>query len=225
MGFERTQGVVAVVKGEGASKSQELAELEDGGEIDTEELLAAQMQAKAAGKELGITFVAFTATPKDKTLQLFGTRPDPARPPSDDNLPAPFHVYSMRQAIEEGFILDVLQNYTSYKVAFNLAHEGGAGFSEVDRDTAMKGIMGWVRLHEYNIAQRVSIVVEHFRAHVAPLLGGQAKAMATTRSRTSAPAAWRWTQGRANTSSSPAAPAAARCATSRRRRSTRSSRG
>ena len=225
MGFERTQGVVAVVKGEGASKSQELAEMEDGGEIDAEELLAAQMQAKAAGKELGITFVAFTATPKDKTLQLFGTRPDPSRPPADDNLPAPFHVYSMRQAIEEGFILDVLQNYTSYKVAFNLAHEGGARYSEVDRDTAVKGIMGWVRLHEYNIAQRVSIVVEHFRAHVAPLLGGQAKAMATTRSRTSAPAAWRWTQGRANTSSSPAAPAAARCATSRRRRSTRSSRG
>ncbi|NUP87416.1 MAG: type I restriction endonuclease subunit R, partial [Burkholderiaceae bacterium] len=247
MGFERTQGVVAVVKGEGASKSQELAEalaagkkivvctlqtfpraldtvrelaategkrfaviadeahssqtnetaaklkevlspaelaeLEDGGEIGTEDILAAQMQAKAAGKELGITFVAFTATPKDKTLQLFGTRPDPSRPPADDNLPAPFHVYSMRQAIEEGFILDVLQNYTSYKVAFNLAHEGGARYSEVDRDTAMKGIMGWVRLHEYNIAQRVHIVVEHFRAHVAPLLGGQAKAMVVTASR------------------------------------------
>ena len=89
----------------------------------------------------------------------------------------------MRQAIEEGFILDVLQNYTSYKVAFNLAHEGGARYSEVDRDTAMKGIMGWVRLHEYNIAQRVHIVVEHFRAHVAPLLGGQAKAMVVTASR------------------------------------------
>src|SRR5690606_12569737 len=164
------------------------AELEDGGEFDTEDLLAAQMQAKAAGKELGITFVAFTATPKDKTLQLFGTRPDPTRPPAEDNLPAPFHVYSMRQAIEEGFILDVLQNYTSYKVAFNLAHEGGAAqggatLSEVDRDTAVKGIMGWVRLHEYNIAQRVSIVVEHFRAHVAPLLGGQAKAMVVTASR------------------------------------------
>ncbi|MDT3672346.1 MAG: type I restriction endonuclease [Aromatoleum sp.] len=245
-GFERTHGVVAVVRGDGGSKSEELAqalaagkkivvctlqtfpfaldkvrelaategkrfaviadeahssqtnetaarlkqvlspaelaELADGGEISTEDILAAQMQAKAAGKELGITFVAFTATPKDKTLQLFGTRPDPTRPPADDNLPRPFHVYSMRQAIEEGFILDVLQNYTSYKVAFNLAHEGRT-LSVVDRDAAMKGIMGWVRLHEFNIAQRVQIVVEHFREHVAPLLDGKAKAMVVTASR------------------------------------------
>lgn len=65
--------------------------------------------------ETGITYVAFTATPKDKTLQLFGTRPYPERVPNNtDNLPAPFHVYSMRQAIEEKFILDVLENYTPY---------------------------------------------------------------------------------------------------------------
>jgi type I restriction enzyme R subunit len=69
----------------------------------------------------GITFVAFTATPKPKTMELFGTRPDPSRPASKDNLPAPFHVYSMQQAIEEKFILDVLQNYTTYKLAFKLA--------------------------------------------------------------------------------------------------------
>ena len=94
----------------------ELAELQDGGEVDTEDLLAAQMAAKAGGAavgnpDAGITYVAFTATPKDKTLQLFGTRPDPARKPSADNVPAPFHVYSMRQAIEERFILDVLKTY------------------------------------------------------------------------------------------------------------------
>ena len=250
MAFERTQGVVAVVKGEGASKSQELtqalaagkkiivctlqtfpfalekvrelaaaegkrfaviadeahssqtnetaaklkqvlspaelAELADGGEISTEDILAAQMEAKAGGKpgdkDGGITFVAFTATPKDRTLQLFGTRPDPTRPPAPDNIPRAFHVYSMRQAIEEGFILDVLKNYTSYKVAFNLAHEGKA-VPEVDKATALKGIMGWVRLHEYNIAQRVGIVVEHFLKHVAHLLGGKAKAMVVTGSR------------------------------------------
>ncbi len=248
MSFERTQGVVAVVTGEGASKSKELAEalsagkkivvctiqtfpfaleevrklaatkgkrfaviadeahssqtnetaaklklvlsaaelaeLQDGGDVTAEDILAAQMAAKAGGEDAGITYVAFTATPKDKTLHLFGTRPDPTRPPAADNIPAAFHVYSMRQAIEEGFILDVLKTYTSYKVAFSLAHHGTTIDSkEVDRSEAMKGIMGWVRLHEYNIAQRVQVVVEHFRKHVAGLLGGQAKAMVVTGSR------------------------------------------
>jgi type I restriction enzyme R subunit len=90
----------------------------------------------------------------------------------------------MRQAIEEGFILDVLKTYTSYKVAFSLAHKGKVIESkEVDKSEAMKGIMGWVRLHEYNIAQRVQVVVEHYRKHVAGLLGGQAKAMVVTGSR------------------------------------------
>ena len=252
MSFERTLGVVAVVTGEGASKSKELAEalsagkkivvctiqtfpfaleevrklaatkgkrfaviadeahssqtnetaaklklvlsaaelaeLQDGAEVTAEDILAAQMAAKAGGEDAGITYVAFTATPKDKTLHLFGTRPDPSRPPAPDNIPQPFHVYSMRQAIEEGFILDVLKTYTSYKVAFSLAHRGRDGVKtidskEVDKSEAMKGIMGWVKLHEYNIAQRVQVVVEHFRKHVAGLLGGQAKAMVVTGSR------------------------------------------
>jgi len=171
---------------------EELADLGDGGEVSCEDLLAAQMAARA--DERGITFVAFTATPKAKTLELFGRRPDPTRPAGADNLPAPFHVYSMRQAIEEGFILDVLQNYTSYKVAFKLAQEGGTlddeggvlDDREVERGAATKGIMGWVRLHPYNIAQKVEIVVEHFRRFVAPLLGGRAKAMVVVGSRVEA---------------------------------------
>ncbi len=131
-----------------------------------------------------ITFVAFTATPKNKTLELFGTRPDPTRKPAPDNVPAPFHVYSMRQAIEEKFILDVLQNYTPYKLAFRLAHNGQElNEKEVERSAAMKGIMGWVRLHPYNIAQKVEVVVEHFREFVAPLLNGKAKAMVVVGSR------------------------------------------
>ena len=78
----------------------------------------------------------------------------------------------------------MLKTYTSYKVAFSLAHKGKTIDSkEVDRSEAMKGIMGWVRLHEYNIAQRVQVVVEHFRRHVAGLLGGRAKAMVVTGSR------------------------------------------
>jgi len=177
-----SQSGEAAAKLKAVLSAEEIAELEDGGEVSTEDLLAAQMAARADDR--GVTFVAFTATPKAKTMELFGTRPDPAQPAGKDNLPAPFHVYSMRQAIEEGFILDVLQNYTSYKLAFKLAHEG-RDYDEamVERSTAMKRIMGWVRLHPYNIAQKVQIVVEHFREHVAPLLTGKAKAMVVVSSR------------------------------------------
>jgi len=189
--------------------AEEMQELADGGEVGTEDLLAANMAARA--NDAGITYVAFTATPKAKTLELFGRRPNPALPASDSNLPAPFHVYSMRQAIEEGFILDVLKNYTPYKLAFKLANgqarspspqsspASGRGsarenqFSipegrewdekEVERSTAMKGIMRWVRLHPYNIIQKVQVVVEHFRENVQPLLEGKAKAMVVVGSR------------------------------------------
>ncbi len=162
--------------------AEELAELRDGGEISTEDILVAAMAARADDGD--ITFVAFTATPKNKTMEIFGTRPDPTRKPSSDNVPAPFHVYSMRQAIEEKFILDVLINYTPYKQAFKLAHEG-QNYDEttVERSAAMKGIMRWVKLHPYNIAQKVQIVVEHFRELVGPLLEGKAKAMVVVSSR------------------------------------------
>ena len=170
--------------GEAAAKlkellsAQEWADLQDGGEVDTEALLAAQMEARSSGAGDGrLTYVAFTATPKAKTLELFG-RPGP------EGLPSPFHVYSMRQAIEEGFILDVLKNYTSYKLAFKLAHNGQEyDEKQVERSTAMKGIMQWVRLHPYNIAQKVQTVVEHYRENVQPLLDGRAKAMVVVGSR------------------------------------------
>ena len=124
---------------------EELADLNDGGEVSAEDILAAQMSTRADDK--GITFVAFTATPKNKTLEIFGTRPDPSRKPANDNVPTPFHAYSMRQAIEEGFILDVLKTYTPYRLAFKLAHEGKEYDEQtVERSAAMKGIMGWVRL-------------------------------------------------------------------------------
>ncbi|MBO7820336.1 type I restriction endonuclease subunit R [Burkholderia pseudomallei] len=167
--------------GEAAAKlkqllsAEEWADLQDGGEIDTEALLAAQMEARTGAK--GLTYIAFTATPKQKTLELFGR-------PSPDGLPQPFHVYSMRQAIEEGFILDVLNNYTTYKLAFRLAHNGEEyDEKQVERSAAMKGIMQWVRLHPYNIAQKVQIVVEHYRESVQPLLDGKAKAMVVVASR------------------------------------------
>ncbi len=161
---------------------EEIAALGDGGEVSAEDLLAAQMSARA--NAIGVTYVAFTATPKSKTLELFGRRPNPDEQPGPGNLPQPFHVYSMRQAIEEGFILDVLLNYTPYRLAFRLA-SGGKEYDEtqVDRSAALKGIMNWVRLHPYNISQKVQIVVEHFRENVAPLLAGKAKAMVVLGSR------------------------------------------
>ena len=168
--------------GEAAAKlkqllsAEELQELADGGEVDTETVLAAQMAAKAS-QEKNITYLAFTATPKQKTLELFGQK-------NADGLPEPFHVYSMRQAIEEGFILDVLKNYTTYKMAFKLAHNGEEyDEQQVEKSEALKGIMHWVRLHPYNISQKVQTVVEHFRENVQPLLNGQAKAMVVVSSR------------------------------------------
>lgn len=174
--------------GEAASKlkaalsPEELEDLKDGGEYSTEDILAAQMKARASDK--GVTYVAFTATPKAKTMELFGRRPDPNAPAGKDNLPEPFHVYSMRQAIEEGFILDVLQNYTPYSLAFRLASEGKElKGDQVERDAAMRGLMSWVRLHPHNISQKVKIVVEHYRSNVAHLLDGRAKAMVVLQSR------------------------------------------
>lgn len=180
-----SQAGEAAAKLKAVLSPEELKEVSDGGEVSAEDILAAQMTARAS--DTGITYVAFTATPKTKTMELFGTRPDPAQPAGPDNLPAPFHIYSMRQAIEEKFILDVLQNYTSYRLAFRLAHDGkDYDDRSVERSAAMKGIMGWVRLHPYNIAQKVQIVVEHFREYVAPLLQGKGKAMVVVASRVEA---------------------------------------
>ena len=174
--------------GEAAAKlkqvlsAEEWQEVEDGGEVGFDDVLRAQMSARTA--DTGITFVAFTATPKAKTLELFGRRPETDQPAGPTNLPEPFHVYSMRQAIEEGFILDVLQNYTTYKLGFQLAHQGKTyDETEVERSAAMKGIMRWVRLHPYNISQKVQEVIEHYRDNVQPLLSGHAKAMVVVGSR------------------------------------------
>lgn len=157
--------------------TSEAEELEDGGEVDIETMLAAEMASRADAKNL--SFYAFTATPKGKTLELFGRK-------NDEGLPEPFHVYSMQQAIEEGFILDVLRNYTTYGTAFKIAEKVGAKTVEdelVDEATATKGLMRWVSLHPTNIAQKVQIIVEHFRENVAHLLDGHAKAMVVASSR------------------------------------------
>ncbi len=150
-------------------------------EISAEDMLAASVESRRASPNL--SYYAFTATPKSKTVELFGCLPNPAEPPSKTNLPEAFHVYSMRQAIEEGYILDVLRNYTSYKVAYNLGQKVTSADTEVDSKKAKVKLGQWVRLHDYNIAQKVVEIVEHFRRKVMGLLNGQAKAMIVTGSR------------------------------------------
>lgn len=157
-------------------------ELEEGTEYSAEDIMLAEMAARTLPGN--VSFFAFTATPKAKTIELFGRRPDPGRPPSDDNKPEPFHVYSMRQAIEEEFILDVLINFMPYRLAYKLAHNGKEYDDEaVEKSEGMKQLARWVRLHPYNISQKVAIIVEHFRQHVGGRLDGQAKAMVVTASR------------------------------------------
>jgi type I restriction enzyme R subunit len=146
-------------------------------ELSTEDVLAEEMNKRADSTNL--SFFAFTATPKAKTLELFGRK-------NAAGIPAPFHVYSMQQAIEEGFILDVLKNYTPYKTAFKLAHNGidyDADQVTIEKSEAVKELMRWVKLHPHNISQKVAVIVEHFRSNVGNQLAGRAKAMVVTGSR------------------------------------------
>lgn len=150
-------------------------------ELTTEDILDATVASRRASSNL--SYLAFTATPKTKTLELFGRLPKPDEAPSKQNKPEAYHVYSMRQAIEEGFILDVLKNYTNYKVAYNLAMKMAGTDQEVESKKAKVKLNQWVRLHDYNISQKVQVIVEHFKDNVMGLLGGQAKAMVVTSSR------------------------------------------
>jgi len=158
--------------------AEEVKEIEEGGEIDVEAVLASEMTERAESEN--ISYFAFTATPKNKTLELFGRK-------GPDGRPREFHLYSMQQAIEEGYILDVLKGYQSYDTALKIAGKAGSGNAgEVEEAAARKGLMRWVQLHPTNISQKVRIIVEHFHANVAHLLEGTAKAMVVTDSRKSA---------------------------------------
>ena len=156
-------------------------EADDDTVLSSEDILDATIAARKGSSNLN--YYAFTATPNPKTLELFGRLPDPELPASKTNLPEAFHVYSMRQAIEEGFILDVLKNYTTYQVAYQLAQKIEDADAEVDSKKAKVKLNKWVRLHEYNISQKVKVIIEHFKDNVMSLLGGQAKAMVVTSSR------------------------------------------
>ena len=161
-----------------------LEQQEEGVELSSEDMLDALVATRKSSEN--ISYFAFTATPKAKTLETFGRLPNPELPPSKDNLPQSFHVYTMRQAIEEGFILDVLKNYTTYNMACQLGLQDGAVDEEVDAKKGASTIAKWVKLHPYNISQKVHVIIEHFRKNVAPLLNRQAKAMVVTDSRKAA---------------------------------------
>lgn len=130
------------------------------------------------GKQDNITTIAFTATPKPMTMQLFGTR-------GSDGQIHEFDLYSMKQAIEEGFILDVLQNYITYQTYYKL-NKTIEDDPELESRRAKRKIAKYIELHETNIAQKVEIIVEHFRTKVKDQLGGRAKAMVVTSSREAA---------------------------------------
>ncbi|MEU8238521.1 DEAD/DEAH box helicase family protein [Actinoplanes missouriensis] len=158
--------------------AEEIKEIEEGGDVDVEAVLAAEMTERAESKN--ISYFAFTATPKNKTLELFGRK-------GADGRPVEFHLYSMRQAIEEGYILDVLRGYQSYDTALKIAGKAeSSNGDEVEESAARKGLMRWVKLHPTNISQKVQIIVEHFHTNVAHLLEGKAKAMVVTDSRRAA---------------------------------------
>lgn len=128
-----------------------------------------------SGKQDNISFFAFTATPKPKTLEKFGRI-------GEDGKPHAFHVYSMRQAIEEGFILDVLKNYITYKTFYKIAKKIEED-PELSSKKASKAIARFVSLHPHNIAQKTEIMIEHFRQVTRHKIGGRAKAMVVTASR------------------------------------------
>jgi type I restriction enzyme R subunit len=132
------------------------------------------------GKAENITFFAFTATPKSKTLELFGEKVVSA---TGEPVYVAFHQYSMRQAIEEQYILDVLKNYTTYKTYYKLANNLGAADLEVPKGKAASALARYASLHPTNLAQKAEIIVEHFRANTAKKIDGSAKAMVVTRSR------------------------------------------
>lgn len=172
--------------GTAASKLQATLALRDASEMEglsIEELLE-KIQASRV-RPNNVSYFAFTATPKHATLTLFGRPADPTRSAGKDNLPVSFHKYPMRQAIEEGFILDVLQGYLPYKTAFNLAEPAKDG-KRVDGKAAKRALAKWLNLHATNVTQKTQFIVEHFAANVAPLLGGTAKAMIVTSSRAAA---------------------------------------
>ncbi|MGG3043475.1 DEAD/DEAH box helicase family protein [Bacillus anthracis] len=155
---------------------REFAEIEGKAEaaiLDDEDKLVQELLTH--GKHKNLSFFAFTATPKQKTLEMFGTK-------HSDGSFQPFHIYSMMQAIEEGFILDVLKNYMTYKTCYKIA-KNTPDNPEVPTSQAVKAVRRYQSLHPHNLQQKTAIMIEQFRAITKDKIGGRAKAMVVTASR------------------------------------------
>jgi type I restriction enzyme R subunit len=161
------------VLGEGLEDA-EAAEAEAEAQSDPDDALLASAQAR--GKQQNLSFFAFTATPKPKTLETFGQV-------GADGHKRPFHTYSMRQAIDEGFILDVLANYTTYSTYYKLANSHPKNDPDMDASKAKAALARFVSLHPYQLEAKAEVIIEHFRQKTAAKLDGNAKAMVVTRSR------------------------------------------
>lgn len=155
---------------------REYAELEaeiEAEQLDFEDEIVQELLTH--GRHKNLSFFAFTATPKEKTLEMFGTK-------QPDGTFKPFHIYSMRQAIEEGFILDVLQNYMTYKTYYRIAKNTSEN-PELSTTQGVKAIKRYQSLHPYTLQQKTAIMVEQFRNVTRHKIGGKAKAMVVTASR------------------------------------------
>ncbi len=170
-----------LTRGDDALAEAERAEASATGEdVDADDVVdAINASAIDRGKHPNLSFIAFTATPKPKTLNLFGQR---VSEPDGSEVHRPFHLYSMRQAIEEGFILDVLGGYTTYATYYKLANHTHDD-PDVPVGKARAALARFVSLHPSNLAQKAEIIVEHFRHKTAGKINGAAKAMVVTRSR------------------------------------------
>ena len=171
-GGESATELKGVLAGEAIKKEAKAKAKEEGLPDYEEEILRAMAKR---GKQPNISFFAFTATPKYKTMEVFGIT-------GPDGKPLPFHLYSMRQAIEEGFILDVLKHYTTYKTYFRLI-KAIEDDPEVDKKKAARALARFMSLHPHNIAQKTEVMVEHFRYFTQHKIRGRAKAMVVTSSR------------------------------------------
>ncbi len=167
-GGETATALKEVLGGEGLRAQASARAAEEG--LEGEHVQALFLSMAKRGRQPNLSFFAFTATPKHKTLKVFGRGGAPA------------HRYTMRQAIEEGFILDVLQHYTTYATYYWLLKEC-ADDPHVERKNAAKTLARFLRLHPHNIAQKTEIMVEHFNAVTRHKIGGRAKAMVVTGSR------------------------------------------
>lgn len=172
-----SQGGEASKKMKEVLASDEPAENGEDEDYTAEDFIREHVEKSAAarGQQSNLSFFAFTATPKYKTLAVFGYK-------GTDGKPKPFHLYSMRQAIEEGFILDVLQNYTTYELYFKLS-KAIEDDPQLNKKKASRAIGYFVNFHPHNLAQKTEIIIEHFRQVVAKKIGGRAKAMVVTSSR------------------------------------------